>query len=344
MFTSTISNAILPPVSPAASFEYAVVVAYDEKPPKQSATVWVDHAPGGVWVGDSTSAAPVKPGATNWWSSHPFIVDGDGHALTVNLGGGTSTFVLHEISTTSKMTATSPTPTPGAITSSPEGPIPSTSQGDYNSQNSASPSATSSTIPTGNKGLSGGAAAGLAIGCLIAGALIAGLVAFFCLRRKKSTPGTRDSEASALALMHRDKGPVAQTVSVSSGSPITSALENGLPQPLEDKAISGEVSKISNLIKNHVQSYYHSRAISPGMLDYEDLQALGGNLPVSVGTLGTLLNNSTTRELALRFCLAWVVTSRIQLNDSPNTSFLPPEVAKCIQSMSQTEHRSRGRH
>lgn len=204
-------------------------------------------------------------------------------------------------------------------------------------------SETSSSVP-GSKGngLSGGAVAGVAIGCLLAGALIAGVLAWFCLRRRKPAVAGRDSEASAVALMHREKGPAAKTRSLSSGSPITPALENSLAQPLEDKAISGEISKISNLIKNHVQSYYHSRAVSPGMIDHDDLQALGERLPVSVGTLSTLLNNSATREIALRFCLAWVVTSRIQLNDPSNTTFLPPEVAKSIQSMNHIEQQSRG--
>lgn len=205
------------------------------------------------------------------------------------------------------------------------------------------PPATSS---SSNKstGLSGGAVAGVAIGCLLAGALLAGILAWLCLRRRKSANSARGSEASAVALMHREKGPVTKTVSVASGSPIASALENGLPQPLEDQAISGEISKISNLIKNHVQSYYHGRPVSPGLIDYDDIQALGDNLPVSVGTLSTLLNSSVTREVALRFCLAWIVTSRIQLNDTTNTTFLPPEIAKSIQSMNidHGEQSSRG--
>lgn len=211
---------------------------------------------------------------------------------------------------------------------------------------SSSASSSNTSIPTlapKRDGIKPGAAAGIGIGCLLAGALIAGLLVWFCMKRKRPSSGMRDSEASTVALMHREKGPVAKAVTVSSGSPIASALENGLPQPLEDKLISGEISKISNLIKNHVQSYYHSRAVSPGMIDYDDLQALGENLPVSVGTLSTLLNNSATREIALRFVLAWVLTSRIQLIDSSNITFLPPEVAKCVQSMNQAEHGSRGK-
>ncbi|KAL5414043.1 hypothetical protein PMIN04_009201 [Paraphaeosphaeria minitans] len=220
--------------------------------------------------------------------------------------------------------------------------ITTTLKASQSSQSSAASSSTSfSALGTHSDGIAPGAAAGIGIGCLLAGALIAGLIAWFCSKRRRYASGVRDSEASTVASMHREKGPMANAVSISSGGLIASALGNGLSQSLEDKAISGEISKISNLIKNHVQSYYHSRAVSPGMLDYDDLQALGENLPISVGTLSTLLNNSATREIALRFVLAWVVTSRIQLNDSSNTTFLPPEVARCMHSMNYIETASR---
>lgn len=142
--------------------------------------------------------------------------------------------------------------------------------------------------------------------------------------------------------MQREKGPMAKALSLESGSPIASGMENGLPQPLEDKAISGEISKISNLIKNHVQSFYHTGRISPGVLDFDDIQALGHDLPVSTGTLSTLLGNSATREIALRFCIAWVAASRMKPQNELNMTFLPPEVAKCFQSMSFVDRGSRG--
>jgi hypothetical protein len=211
------------------------------------------------------------------------------------------------------------------------------------SQTSRPPaSSTASPVPGSSNGLSGGAVAGVAIGCLLAGALVAGLVAWFFFRRKKSA-GARNSEASSMALIHREKGPTAKAVSLESGSPIAAALENGLPLPLEDKAIGGEISKISNLIKNHVQSYYHTGRVSPALIDYDDLQSLGSDMPVSVGTLSTLLGNSATREIALRFCIAWVVISRVQLESPPYATFLPPEISKCIQAMAIGEHSPRGK-
>jgi hypothetical protein len=145
-----------------------------------------------------------------------------------------------------------------------------------------------------------------------------------------------------MALINREKGPAVKTMSVESGSPIGAALENGFPLPLEDKAISGEISKISNLIKNHVQSYYHAGRVSPVQIDYDDLQALGSDMPVSVGTLSTLLGNAATREIALRFCIAWIVISRMQLGSPPHSTFLPPEVAQCFQAMTLVDRGSRG--
>jgi hypothetical protein len=187
-------------------------------------------------------------------------------------------------------------------------------------------------------GLGKGAAAGLAIGCLIAGALIAGLILWFCSGRKKRSRGN-DYEASSTALVPREKGFAAQATSLGSGSPNSSPVSGALPLPLEDKAITGEISKISNSIKNHVQSYYHTSRVNHGVLDLDDIQAIGHDLPISVGTLSTLLGNSATREIALRFCIAWVVCTRIQSSADPEISFLPIELATCSQRI-ECAHRS----
>lgn len=197
-------------------------------------------------------------------------------------------------------------------------------------------------VPVPTKSVSRGAAAGIAIGCLVGGALLAGLLVWFCLRKSRQKRADRHQEASSVALIHGEKGLAPKPLSLGSGSPVSNVGESGLPQPLEDKAISGEVSKISNSIKNHVQSFYYNGRISPGLLDLDDLQALGDDLPISTGTLSTLLGNSDTREIALRFCIAWVVVTRMQLRSGINT-LLPREVADCFQSMAFIDRSSRGK-
>lgn len=172
-----------------------------------------------------------------------------------------------------------------------------------------------------------GAAAGIAIGCLIAGALIAGLVFWLCSRRKKGLH-PRDHGTSSIALVNHEKGFAAKATSLGSRSPMSDVL----PLPLEDKTVTGEISKISSSIKNHVQSYYHADRVNAALLDLDDIQAIGSSLPVSVGTISTLLANTATREIALRFCIAWVVCSKI-LPEKGSTGLLPLEVAGCFQQI-----------
>lgn len=192
----------------------------------------------------------------------------------------------------------------------------------------------------GSYGLSDGAVAGVAIGCLIAGALIAGIVIWLCWGRRKRLRAQRSP--SDPALMPAEKGFTAETIPLSSNSRNTVVPTSSLPQPLEDKAISGDISKISNSIKNHVQSYYHHNSVNPRLIDYDHIQTLHTSPPASPEMLKTLLETSATREIALRFCLAWVIVSRMQPYKEPSNSLLPPEVVQCLQETTNVEHGSKG--
>ena len=114
-----------------------------------------------------------------------------------------------------------------------------------------------------------------------------------------------------------------------------------LPQPLEDQAISGEISKIGNLIKNHVHSYYHNRSVNPGLIDLDDIIALGQNLPISTGTISTLLDNTAVREVALRFCIAFAIITRLQNYGNSLESLLPPELCAPMREISDTKYESK---
>ncbi|KAF2106558.1 hypothetical protein BDV96DRAFT_330258 [Lophiotrema nucula] len=249
------------------------------------------------------------------------------------------------ISTTTDGSATSSSASATASTKNSPSTLPSPTGPESTSNASAIVTATStpSKVPiASHKGLSNGAVAGVAIGCLLVGALLAGFLVWFCLGRYKRKQHARDHEGSALAFLPREKtAAVVKAQSVESGSPISKVLDNALPQPSEDKAISGEIAKLESSVKNHVQSYYHNRSISPGLLDLDDLHALGNNLPISTGTLSTLLGHPETRDIALRFVIAWVMISRMELYSDPDTTFLPPEIARCFQTVSNSDGTSR---
>ena len=323
------------------------------------ATVFILPSPTGIVVMKESipSSLLLPPGTEGSFAGYQYKVAGDDLTFTVMIDGKplvqklfsippandqpTSSDPSATLMTTSEAVSSTLTLSPSnSVTSLPL----STPSASFAQASSPAPSPASGSIPSpGSSGLKGGAVAGVAIGCLIAGGLIAGLLVWFLLGRRRKATSARYHESSAVTLINREKGANAQVTSVASGSPIPKAMENGLPQPLEDQAISGEVSKISNAIKNHVQSFYHSGKVSPGLLDLDDLQGLGNNLPMSTGTLSTLLGNSDTREIALRFCIAWVAVSRMQLEALPSITFLPPEVTECFLSMTPEDRGPRGR-
>ena len=252
--------------------------------------------------------------------------------------------VFHSASSTA-----TPTPT-SAVLSSSVAPVASITPGPLqpspSTPTSGTTTSTSAAKPTSqpqatNDGLSTGATAGIAIGCFAAGALLAGLIFWFCWR-KRGRPNTQYPAENTYALASQEKGFSANAMPLSTKRSSLAGLSGGLPQPLEDKAISGDVSKISNAIKNHVQSYYHTSRVNPGLIDYEDLHALGSGLPVSVGTLTTLIGNAATREIALRFIIAWVVISKLQPSKDPIKSLLPSEVAQCYQAVANGDRGYQG--
>ena len=188
------------------------------------------------------------------------------------------------------------------------------------------------TIPRNNSAsISPGAAAGVGIGSAIAGALIAAAILVLSFRRRK-----RPAPARSDVIPLNGFGSVEKTfASPDSISPF-GMIERSLPQPAEDQALGGEMSRLKTAIKNHVQSFYHTNSV-PGSVDQVALGLIAmGNMPLIASTLGSLLSNPVTRMTAVRFCITWTAVSRIDLNCEPSLSFLPPEIASCLLSISST--------
>jgi hypothetical protein len=283
--------------------------------------------------------ATIKPGGTETWSKLVITVQANpSAALVYHADPKAFTELQSQLPAPNAGSSTGP----GVSTTSP--PVASTTVAPGSSiaavsTTSAVPKTPSATTTAASArphnqdtGLGAGPVAGIAIGVFLIGALTAGLVLWFCWRRKR-TSKSQYSGANTYAMASQEKGFSSNTVPLDGVGHTVAGLGEGLPQPLEDKAISGDISKISNAIKNHVQSYYHTSRISPSLIDYDDLHALGPNLPITVGTLTTLMGNTATREIALRFIIAWVVVSRLQPSMDLSKSLLPSEVAQCYKSI-----------
>lgn len=242
-------------------------------------------------------------------------------------------------------TTTSLAPLTASVTASISASATSTPSTPYtiSSTSTSGPSSSAAGAHSHKATVSAGGAAGIGIGCTIAGAAI-GFLLFWSFKRKSNNRHqTPDQEARATVFPRQEKQPVVNVQPLDNANLTTRTVENNLPQPLEDNAIAEAISKISNSIKNHVQSYYHSARVSAGAVNLDALQALGDGLPTSIGTLNTMLANPTTRETALRLCIAWVVVSRIQFGGDPRITFLPPEVTSCINSMTGLDNKPQGK-
>ncbi|KAF2489448.1 hypothetical protein BU16DRAFT_567622 [Lophium mytilinum] len=179
-----------------------------------------------------------------------------------------------------------------------------------------------------SNGVTSGAAAGIAIGCLIAGAAIAALVFFFLFKRYK-----KRQQAQSAAYNHQ-LGPYNGTVAATPAEksvPIATAtaispVDALLPQPAEDNAIIGELSIIRTKIKDHAQTYYHTAAVDPVMVDESEFQDVARATGIRSMALCDMLLNPRTRIATIRLFLSYAILSRCGGQGGAGASLLPPEV------------------
>lgn len=154
------------------------------------------------------------------------------------------------------------------------------------------------------------------------GAAIAAAILFFLFRRQKNrqAPAYRQSHIPYNGgTIAPEKGPTVVA------SAVPSSVDNYLPQPVEDDAITGELSKIRDNIKNHVRSYYHFEAIRAGDINVSGLAGIATATGLRSSAVADLLSNPPTRSEAIRLFIAWVALSKCE--DNTNPSLLPEELS-----------------
>jgi hypothetical protein len=176
-------------------------------------------------------------------------------------------------------------------------------------------------------GISKGAAAGISIGTAILGAAIASFFFVFLFARYKKRRQQPNDYTHHLG--NFESSPKKSVVVVA---------ENYLPQPAEDDAIKGELSRLRDNIKNHAQSYYHTAPVSAQAIDQNRLHSISGATGILAPKLQELFLNPKTRTATIRLYLAWIILSRCGLQE--NYSLLPAEVATFAAAMAGGENTS----
>ncbi|KAF3033088.1 hypothetical protein E8E12_003753 [Didymella heteroderae] len=112
----------------------------------------------------------------------------------------------------------------------------------------------------------------------------------------------------------------AAVVAMSVGS-----IDDLLPQPVEDDAIIGDLSKIRDNIKNHVRTYYHSGPTSAADMNEAGIRDIAALTGANAAVIVKMLADPLTRDSALRSIVGSVMLTRCTEERSP--SLLPNDVA-----------------
>jgi len=194
------------------------------------------------------------------------------------------------------------------------------------------PTSSTSQLSTGSSqtsnGLSKNQSAGVGIGGALGGALIAGLIVFLLFRRKRrhTSYPQQHLPPNGGEYVGQEKYGMVATTSAVKGAVVTN-VDHFLPQPAEDDAIIGGLSKIRDAIKNHVQNYYHKSPVRIELVDERSLTELANATGIPTPDLLRLILNPATRAPTIRLFLGHLILSRCQGRTDGQPSLLPNEVS-----------------
>ncbi|KAL7928146.1 hypothetical protein V8C35DRAFT_318811 [Trichoderma chlorosporum] len=187
--------------------------------------------------------------------------------------------------------------------------------------------------------ISTGATAGIAVGCVAAG-LIIGLLAALLLFRRRKGKGVADISLAPI-LVEAKEPPLTENID---GTGASTALQLGqfLLDGAPDQEIVSELQSLSELIRQHVESYFGLQPVDVniGTLS-QSLQDLGlgtNTSGLNTGSIASLCANSYSRHLGLRYVIANVIFASIDFHARRSLSLLPAPAAGLLQSISEAEH------
>lgn len=212
--------------------------------------------------------------------------------------------------------------------------------------------------------VSTGAAVGIAMGSLIAGILICGLVVDLLgghryILKKKPARGAdgedRNLEESIFgekaSRSHRggpiDPERILSTPEQQQNSPVSSLDSSSSSiATIEtlDQEVRQEFVNLNIAIKGHAELYYNLRPIEDevalksascdtNLSTLDDL--LGPTAPLDAIAMDSLLQTPETRHEGIRLLIAWSLFRFIQLDAPVERTLLPPELVQCAQAMSR---------
>jgi hypothetical protein len=206
-------------------------------------------------------------------------------------------------------------------------------------ETATSTSTASGTLDTSPQGLSDGAVAGIAIACVVAGLAI-GLVAAFILFRRRRKNTTFSPGFIALEPQHTESknGPQVNVTSSTHDAELGQFLLDATP----DKEIQAELSSLSELLYQHVETYYHAPQVQANSAEVAQCLVHNGYSPelsgLQIDAVAALCLAPKTSRAGLRHVLSHIIFRSLDFNSGGNLSMLPPAVATMAQANNSAEN------
>lgn len=195
--------------------------------------------------------------------------------------------------------------------------------------------------------------AGLAVGCIAAGILIATIVACLVARKRRRSTATRlsvrsrnmasasdndlDKKSAGTALKHIERLP----------STFNSST-------LLDRSLSeGELVSLFKRLREHIAQHVDKCLRDGGWAVTRRPDAslvrqldglIGSQSVIGAQKLAEMLLDRQSQSDALRFLLAWCLFESIKSTGAPETTLLPPELSECMASMTGLRNDMKGQY
>ncbi|KAL2037110.1 hypothetical protein N7G274_010106 [Stereocaulon virgatum] len=194
------------------------------------------------------------------------------------------------------------------------------------SSNSSAPysSAPAAIHASSDNRLANGTVAGIVIGIALGLALVTFLATFMCMRRRsgsatKGKGGALDTDGVGQRYQDSEsKGP-----SVTETPSGLASFDSFLPQSADDKTVHTHVKTMLDQIELHVENFYQNASSSSTRLADAELAIF--NSPYLPNSLATLLPQTNNQVPLIKHALAYIATSCISTNASPDWSLLPKD-------------------
>jgi hypothetical protein len=174
--------------------------------------------------------------------------------------------------------------------------------------------------------------AGAAVGCLVGGALIAGILVWLIMstryKKRRSRAGFAQRREGSSNNYYEKPPPAGPSLGGAAGA----GWEQHLPQSESDNTIRTSVKALFDQIELHVENFYRNATVSMNPEMQAEIMKIDSNyLPDSV--VG-LLPQTKTPTMLIKHCLAQLIVSRITPDSETSASFLPADFVALPRAMS----------